>query len=89
MTDDTVIEAKTITKVDSKGNKRRRKKCKRGYKLSSDGSTCERVSGREKNKKKKSIRKAVRTRKAQGASSKKRTTRKRLRALKKRKSYGL
>lgn len=89
MSEEAIVEVKTITKVDSKGNKRRRKKCRRGYKLSSDGKTCVRISGKEKNKKKKSIRKAVRTRKAQGASSKKRTTRKRLRALRKRKSYGL
>ncbi len=88
MSDEELAE-KIITKVNSKGKKTRRKKCKRGYKLSSDGSRCERVSGRDKAKKKKAIRKAVRTKKAQGGSSRKRTTRKRLRALKKRKNYGL
>ncbi len=85
---DELIE-KTITKVDSKGRKTRRKKCKRGYKLSSDGKRCQRITGSDKAKKKKAIRKAVRTKKAQGGSSRKRTTKKRLRALKKRKSYGL
>lgn len=83
---DELIE-KTITKVDSKGRKTRRKKCKRGYKL--DGNRCVRVTGSEKSKKKKAIRKAVRTKKSQGGSSRKRTTKKRLRALKKRKNYGL
>lgn len=80
-------ESKIITKVRSDGSKIKRKKCKPGFVLRNG--QCVPMSGSEKAEKKKSIRKAVRTKKQGGESLKRRTTRKRLKAMKKRKSYGL
>ena len=84
-----IEEARRITKVNSKGEKTKRLKCRKGFKLSSDGTSCVPVTGSEKQAKRKSIRKAVRTKKMQGAGAKRRATKKRLKAMKKRKSYGL
>ena len=78
-----------ITKVRSDGRKRKRKKCKPGFKLNSDGTACVPQSGSEKVSKKRAIKKALRTKKAKGASYKRKTVRKRLRAMRKRKGYGL
>ena len=86
---DNVDEARRITKVTSKGEKTRRIKCPSGYKLSSSGNSCVPVTGSEKANKRKSIRKAIRTKKSKGDAYKKRTTRKRLKALKRRKGFGL
>lgn len=80
-------EQKIITKVNSRGEKRKRVKCRPGFKLK--GNTCVPMSGSDKANKKKAIRKALKTKRAAGESLKRRTTRKRLKALKKRKSYGL
>lgn len=81
-----IEEVRRVTRVDSKGTKTKRIKCRRGYKRK--GNTCVPITGSEKASKKKAIRKAVRTKKAQPGAQKK-ASRKRLKALKKRKSYGL
>lgn len=84
-----IEEAKIITKVNSKGQKRKRVKCKKGFKLSSNGKSCVPISGGEKTKKKKAMRKAVKTLKAKGSGAQKRKEFKRKKALRKRKSYNL
>jgi hypothetical protein len=80
-------EARKKVRVNSKGKKTRKVKCKKGYKVSSSGSSCVPMSGKEKSSKRRSTRKAVRTKKANPAS-KNRANRKRRKALKKRKNYG-
>ena len=80
-------EAKIITKVNSKGKKRRRLKCKPGFKLSSG--KCVPQSAGEKRNKKVGLRKAVRSKRAAGASLKRKTNLKRKKALRKRKNFGL
>lgn len=83
------INEKVITKVDSRGTKIRRIKCPPGYKLNPEGTSCVPITGSEKMQHRISMRKAIRTKRSEGAALKKRTTRKRLRAMKKRKQYGL
>lgn len=82
-------EAKRVIRVDSRGKKTRRIKCRKGYKLSSNGKTCVPMSGSEKSSKRKSIKKAIRTKKASGSGKRKLATRKRLKAMRKRKNYNL
>lgn len=81
--------ARRVVRVDSKGKKTRKLKCRKGFKLSSNGKSCVPITGSEKATKRKAIRKAVRTKKAAGSGAKKRATRKRLKAMRKRKSYNL
>lgn len=89
MSTDKLSESKIITKVNSRGEKTKRVKCRRGFKLSPAGNTCVPITGSEKQQKRKSIRKAIRTKKMGGTSAKIKSTRKRLKAMKKRKSFGL
>ena len=84
-----IEEARIITKVTSKGEKTKRVKCRRGFKLSPDGKTCIPITGSEKQAKKKAIRKAIRSKKAKGKAAQVKATKKRLKAMKKRKSFGL
>lgn len=84
-----IHESRLITKVNSKGVKTKRIKCRSGFKLSSNGKSCVPITGAEKARKKRAIKKALRTKKQGGQSLKNRTNRKRLKALKKRKSFGL
>lgn len=79
--------AKVITKVNHKGKKRKRIKCRPGYKLV--GNKCVPQSGSERKKKKRAIKQAQRTKRGKGAALKRRTNKKRLKALKKRKNFGL
>lgn len=81
-----IEEARRVTRVDSKGRKTRKIKCKRGFKRS--GNSCVPITGSEKASKKRATRKAVRT-KRQQPGSQRRASRKRLKAMRKRKSYGL
>lgn len=78
-----------VVRVNSKGEKTRIMKCRKGFKLSSDGKSCIPITGAEKSAKRKAIRKAIRTKRAAGSGAKKRTIRKRLKAMRKRKSYNL
>lgn len=84
-----LIEARIITKVNAKGIKTKRVKCPVGFKLAPNKKSCVPMTGSEKAAKRLSIRKALKTKKAAGQALKVRTTRKRLRALKRRKSLGL
>lgn len=81
-----IEEARRVTRVNSKGKKTKKVKCRKGYKVS--GNSCVPITGSEKASKKRSIKKAVRTKK-RSPGSQKRASRKRLKAMKKRKSYGL
>jgi hypothetical protein len=89
MTTELISDAVIITKVNSRGEKRRRVKCKPGFKLNSSGTSCVPITGGEKASKRRAIRKSIRTKRAMGNGLKIRTKRKRLKALKKRKAYGL
>lgn len=82
-------ESRLITKVNFRGEKHRRIKCRPGYKLNDTGTSCVPITGSEKASKRKAIRKALRTKKAMGSAFQARVKRKRIRALKKRKAYGL
>lgn len=86
---DNIEEAKVITKVNSRGEKRRRIKCRPGYKLSSSGTSCVPITGGEKASKRRAIRKTIRTKRAMGTAFKARVQRKRVKALRKRKAFGL
>lgn len=78
---------KIITKVNSKGEKRKRLKCRPGFKLV-DGK-CVPQSGVERNAKKRAIKQSIRTKRQGGESLKRKTNKKRIKALKKRKQFGL
>lgn len=81
--------AKIIIKVNSKGVKTKRLKCPKGYRIGDNGTSCVPITGAEKSTKRKAIRQAVRTKRAEGAGARKKATRKRLKAMKRRKQYGL
>ena len=89
MSSEELIEAKRVIRVNSKGVKTRKVKCRKGYRLGSSGVSCVPATGSERSKKRRSIKKAIRTKRAAGASLKRRTTKKRLKAIKRPKSYGL
>lgn len=81
--------ARLIVKVNSRGEKRRRIKCNKGMKLNPTGTACVPITGSEKNSKRIAARQMVRTKRAAGDALKRRTNKKRLKALKKRKQLGL
>lgn len=83
------VSEKIIVKVNSKGQKRRRVKCKKGFKLNPKGTACVPISGGAKQKKKLATKKATRTKKQAGAGAKNKANRLRARANKRRKSMGL
>ena len=87
--DELILEARRIIRVTSRGVKIRRVKCKKGYKLAKSKQSCVPVSGSDRAKKRRAIRKMVRTKRSKGAALRRRTTRKRLKALRKRRAYGL
>lgn len=84
---DEVCEAKIITKVNSKGEKRRRLKCRPGYILKNG--VCMPVSGDKKVNKMRGAKKAARTKHAQGAGYALKVAKKAKKAKLKRKAFGL
>lgn len=82
-------EQRRIIKVNSKGEKRRRLKCRPGYKLNDTGTSCVPMTGGEKSTKRKAIRKSIRTKRAMGKGFQIRVKRKRARAMKRRKALGI
>lgn len=88
MIDEILDEQKRIVKVNSKGEKRRRIKCRPGYRLNDTGTSCVPMTGGEKATKRKAIRKMVRSKLAQGRGLVIRANRKRARAMKRRKALG-
>lgn len=83
----TLTERRRIVKVNARGQRRIKIKCKPGYKYA--GGKCVKITGSEKTKKRRSIKKAVRTKRQKGAGFQRRVQRLRKRAMKKRKSMGL
>lgn len=81
-----IAELRRVIRVTSKGKRIRRIKCRPGFK--STGRSCKPMTGSEKRKKKLAIRKAVRTKRA-NPSIKRKANRKRLKAMRKRKAFGL
>ena len=77
-------EVRRIVKVNAKGKRRIKMKCKKGFRWT--GSKCKKIAGKEMVTKKRAIRKMVRTRKAKGAGYQRRINVLRKRAMKKRKS---
>ena len=84
-----VTEARRIIRVTSRGEKIRRVKCRKGYKLAASRQSCVPITGSDRAKKRRSMRKMIRTKRAKGASLRRRTTRKRLKAMRRRRAYGL
>ena len=91
LNEETLEERRIKIRVTSKGNKIRRIKCPPGriVKNVNGRQTCVTPTGRQKMKKKISVRKAVRTKKAKGAGYKRKTNFKRQRAVRKRKQMGI
>jgi hypothetical protein len=79
---------KIKVRVTSKGQRIKRKFCVKGYKYDHATKTCKKISASERVAKKKAIRKALRTKKAD-VGGRKRAVKKRLKALKRRKSMGI
>jgi hypothetical protein len=74
------------TRVDSKGKKTKRVKCKPGFKLKPNGLSCMKMTGSEKAGRKKAAKKSAKTRKSKSQAG---SNRKRAKAIKKRKSLNL
>lgn len=89
--EDDLQEAKFVFRVTSRGQKIRKLRCKPGYRIANVGgrTRCVRVTGKEKLAKKRSIRKANRTKRAKGSGYKKRIVFKQKRAIRKRRQMGL
>lgn len=82
-----VTEVKRRVKVNSKGKRRIKMQCRKGFKWT--GTKCEKISGAAKTAKRRSIRKAVRTKKAKGSGFRRIVNIKTKKANRKRKSMGL
>lgn len=89
--EETLLEYRRKVRVDSKGKRTRRIKCPSGKvaKKVNGRTVCVTRSGADKTKKKLAIRKANRTKKSKGAGYAKRSTRKRLKAVRRRRAMGL
>lgn len=85
-TKEVIEEARRVVRVDHKGKKTRRIKCRPGFKRV--GNRCIAMTGTEKAVRRRAVRKMVRTKRASPAVTK-RASRKRLRALRRRKSMGI
>lgn len=81
-----IEEVRRVIRVSSRGEKTRRIKCRAGFRR--EGDRCVPMTGSEKQSKRLSIRRAVRTKNA-NPSGKRRAARKQLKAMRKRKAYGL
>lgn len=88
--EDQVNEAKPVIlwRVNAKGKKVKKAICPKGTKIDDSGKNCAPVGGAEKQARKMAAKKAARTRKANPAGIRK-ATKKRLKALKKRKQLGI
>jgi len=83
---DDLNEARRVVKINSKGDRRVKKMCGKGFKLV--GNKCVKQSGQEKTTMRKSKKKMVKTLKSKGSIVKLRTRRTK-KAMKKRKARGL
>ncbi len=80
-------ERKRIIKVNAKGQRRIKIKCKKGFKYS--GGKCIKITGAELTTKRKAIKRSVRTKKQKGSGYQRKIQRLRGRATRKRRSMGL
>lgn len=80
-------EVKRKWKVNARGVKRLKMKCKPGFKW--NGKACEKITGAQLSKKRMAVRKMVRTKRAQGETLKRRVKRLSNKARRYRKSYGI
>lgn len=87
LTPEELEERKRIVKVNAKGMRRIKIKCKKGYKYT--GNKCVKITGSELTTKRKAIKRSVRTKKAKGSGFQRKVQRLRGRAMRKRKSMGL
>ena len=85
--EESLDEIKRRIKINSKGKRRIKMQCKKGFKF--DGKKCVKISGSELVTKRRAIRKSVRTKRAKGSGFQKRVARLRNRAIKKRKGMGV
>ena len=84
-----LFEARYRIKVNAKGKRRRKLICRKGYKVGNGGRTCVRITAAEKVRRKRGMRKALRTKKGKGSSLLKRSLARRKRAMKRRSSMGI
>jgi len=88
LTDNTdITEAKRIIKVNSKGKRRIKIQCKKGFRRTQN--KCVKISGAERTNKRRAIKKSVRTKKAKGSGFRRIVNIKTKKANKKRASMGL
>ncbi len=85
--EETLDEIKRRIKINSKGKRRIKMQCKKGFKF--DGTKCVKISGSELVNKRRAIRKAVRTKRSKGSGFQKRVARLRNRAIRKRRGMGV
>lgn len=76
-------------RVHANGQKQKKRICPKGYKPSSDGNSCVPITASERNTMKVAHRKASITKKAAGASMQKRAERRRKKAMKYRRMFGV
>lgn len=87
-TDNTdITEAKRVIKVNSKGKRRIKILCKKGFRRTQN--KCVKISGAERTNKRRAIKKSVRTKKAKGSGFRRIVNIKTKKANRKRKSMGL
>lgn len=82
-------EVKRVIKVNFRGKRRVKMQCNPGFRWDAGSRSCKKISGAALATKRKALRKAVRTKKAQGSGFKVRVKRKTMKALRYRKSMGL
>lgn len=86
--DETMTEARFVTKFNSKNLRKRKYLCQPGYKHNNDSGACEKIGGLEKMDRRLGTRHAIITKKRQGNSLKLRTKIKATKAKKYRKQAG-
>lgn len=84
-----ITEVRRRVKVNFRGKRRIKMQCRPGFKWMPESRSCVKITGAEVAQKRRAMRRAVRTRKAQGASFKVRMLRKTRKARRFRKSMGL
>jgi hypothetical protein len=82
-------EVKRKIRVNFRGKKTIKYKCARGFRWNENTKTCVKITGDELVTMRRAVRKALITKKNEGNAFKKRVIRKRNKALKYRKNYGL
>ncbi len=84
-----LYEVKRVIKINFRGKRRIKMQCNPGFKWDPTARTCRKISGSELATKRRSLRRAARTKKAKGASYRRKILRKTRKALRFRKALGL